>query len=582
MFKSDSQNGVSLKAYKGSEMTLLAMDLDRKPDEGTFAGFTIFYITPQGKRNPIQNMLNFKGTEPVTGSDISPIQLFKWVHFPGSYQQPGMLSGEYTYEATPRYFDSAKNLLPTDSSKTVKVKIGVEDFTKGNLSIGFTRGFTKSQAFSNRYGTNQNLIPKGDWVFDTSEYAGTNTKYGKFTYEDMYIWLGFNARKLIIEMLDEALTDNLGIDMFAYDFNDSVIAQRCFDLASKGKIRIILDNADLHHSAPDTKGKITKEDDFEERFKKTAKPGSDIFRCKFGRYSHCKEIILKKNGTPFKVLTGSTNFSYTGLYINANHVLVYEDANVASYYSDVFNACWKKGNAEPFRKNPLANKTMIFPGHDFPSTEINVSPHSKDYATNLIDSITDHIKDKETKSVLFSVMDMGKASTGTLIPALRDLHKDDSIFTYGITDNSGGEISLYKPGEKDGLLIDAKKANRELPPPFKKEFNLGLAHAIHHKFIVTNFNKDSGRVYCGSSNLALGGEVNNGDNLLCIKDVDVATVFAIEAFRLTDHYNFRSVKDKVKRAGVKPKPARLDDTGKWVDKFYDQNDIRYVERDILA
>jgi WD40 repeat protein len=248
----------------------------------------------------------------------------------------------------------------------------------------------------------------------------------------------------------------------------------------------------------------------------------------------------------------------------------------------VFNACWKKGNAEPFRKNPLANKTMIFPGHDFPSTEINVSPHSKDYATNLIDSITDHIKDKETKSVLFSVMDMGKASTGTLIPSLRDLHKDDSIFTYGITDNSGGEISLYKPGEKDGLLIDAKKANRELPPPFKKEFNLGLAHAIHHKFIVTNFNKDSGRVYCGSSNLALGGEVNNGDNLLCIKDVDVATVFAIEAFRLTDHYNFRSVKDKVKRAGVKPKPARLDDTGKWVDKFYDQNDIRYVERDILA
>jgi hypothetical protein len=178
-------------------------------------------------------------------------------------------------------------------------------------------------------------------------------------------------------------------------------------------------------------------------------------------------------------------------------------------------------------------------------------------------------------------MEMGKTSTGSLIPALRNLHEDDSIFTYGITDNSSGDISLYKPGKKTGLLIDAKKANRELPPPFKKEYNLGLAHAIHHKFIVTNFNMDSARVYCGSSNLALGGEENNGDNMLCIKDTDIATVFAIEALRLTDHYNFRSVKDKPS-IGAKSKPAKLDDTGKWVDKFFDENDIRNVERNILA
>jgi len=179
-------------------------------------------------------------------------------------------------------------------------------------------------------------------------------------------------------------------------------------------------------------------------------------------------------------------------------------------------------------------------------------------------------------------MDMGKKSTGSLIPALREIHKDDTKFTYGVTDDSAGEISLYKPGKKEGILIDAKKANRELPPPFKKEFNLGLAHAIHHKFVVTNFNMNSARVYCGSSNLALGGEVSNGDNLLCIKDEDVATVFAIEALRLTDHYNFRSVKDQPKKPGVITKPAILDKTGKWVDKFFDKNDIRSVERNILA
>ena len=45
-------------------------------------------------------------------------------------------------------------------------------------------------------------------------------------------------------------------------------------------------------------------------------------------------------------------------------------------------------------------------------------------------------------------------------------------------------------------------------------------------------------MYCGSSNLALGGEKSNGDNLLEIHDDDVATAFAIEALGLIDHYDF--------------------------------------------
>jgi hypothetical protein len=581
MYKENSKNGFSLKAYRGSQMTLLSMNLEKKPEEGTFAGFTLFYINPKGERKAIQNMLNFEGREGVTNSDISPIQRFNWVHFPGSYQQTGMLTGNYSYEATPRYFGSDRKLLPLDETMTVRVSdVIVDDFNDGKVNVGFTRAFVKSQAFSNRYGAKQKLIPSGDWIFDTNKKAGTNSKYGDFTYEDMYAWLGFNARTMIYSLLKEALnTPSVSIDMFAYDFNDPVIADLCLQLASQGKIRIILDNAALHTQA-DKKGNPTKENDFEARFNAKAKSGSEIFRCRFARFSHCKEIILKKNDKAYKVLTGSTNFSYTGLYVNANHVLMFEDKKVAQYYEDVFNACWHNGKAAPFRATGFANNVEVFSGKNTLNTEINVSPHTPDYAKNLIDSITEVVNDIKNTSVLFSVMEMGEKTTGSLIPALRELHKNDSIFTYGITDNSNGEISLYKPGYKNGLLIDAKKANRELPPPFKKEFELGLMHAIHHKFVVTNFNMENARVYCGSSNLALGGEQDNGDNLLCIKDQDVATVFAIEALRLTDHYNFRSVTEK-QDAGVE-KTAKLDSTGTWVDKFYNEQDIRYVERKLFA
>ena len=63
-------------------------------------------------------------------------------------------------------------------------------------------------------------------------------------------------------------------------------------------------------------------------------------------------------------------------------------------------------------------------------------------------------------------------------------------------------------------------------------------HEIHDKFVVCGLNGNDPVVYCGSSNLASGGEAENGDNLLAIHDADVATAFAIEALGLVDHYSF--------------------------------------------
>lgn len=585
MFSVNKENGISIKAYRGSRMTMLAMNLAEKPAEGTFAGFTLSYKSEKGKKRFIRNLLNFKGKDEVTDSDISPIQAFKWVHFPGSYSNlEKIATGTYTYEVIPRFFDANRNLLPLDGSKSASVDVKVGDFSDGKMSVGFTRAFVKSQAFSSRYGAKQKLLPnKNAFIFDTKQKAGNNKQFGDYTYEDMYVWLGFNARTMVYDLLKEALDHaTVTVDMFAYDFNDPVIATMCLELAAKGKIRIILDNAALH-SGEDEKGNFPKEDQFEKLFNAKATPGAEMFRCKFARYSHCKEIILKRDGKAYKVLTGSTNFSYTGLYVNANHVLVFDDETVAQYYSDVFNACWKVGQAPAFRKTTFATQTQKFSMADFPETEIEVSPHMADYAKNLIDSIAGHVTDKATESVIFSVMEM--SGKGNLTKVLREIHKNDAVFSYGVTDSPGGEISVYKPGRKTGILINAKQQGEDLPPPFKEEFNLGLSHAIHHKFIVTNFNRASARVYCGSSNLAEGGETQNGDNLICIKDKDVATVFAVEGLRLTDHYNLRTkqIKEEAKNTPGKPaEPLKLDTTGKWVDKFYDENDIRCVERKLFA
>jgi len=93
---------------------------------------------------------------------------------------------------------------------------------------------------------------------------------------------------------------------------------------------------------------------------------------------------------------------------------------------------------------------------------------------------------------------------------------------------------------------------------------------------VCGFNSKDPVVYCGSSNLASGGEAANGDNLLGIYDEDIATVFAIEALALVDHFHFRN-----QFQSANPKPMDLHEDDKWVPKYYDPADLYCVDRELF-
>src|SRR5512147_2022644 len=91
------------------------------------------------------------------------------------------------------------------------------------------------------------------------------------------------------------------------------------------------------------------EDKFEALFKKAAGESrstpavkSRIKRGRFGRYGHDKVFIVYDAAGPKKVLTGSTNFSVTGLYVDSNHVLVFDDRAVAKAYASVFQQVWNQ------------------------------------------------------------------------------------------------------------------------------------------------------------------------------------------------------------------------------------------------
>jgi phosphatidylserine/phosphatidylglycerophosphate/cardiolipin synthase-like enzyme len=591
-----NKSGFTIKAHIGDAKTLLAFNLP-KAQIKNLAGFTLACTPPGQPSYYIYNKLQFKDpsqhaqnkTEPGYSSINAPIQKFRWLHVPGNFKSQIVKYGIYTYAVTPRYFDDKGSLLALESDLTLEIKVNVAPFEKKTIQLGFTRGFVQSQAFEQHFGNKLVLQPATrPLTFPTNQTAGKNADGQPYTYLQEYNWSGFTARERIFSLLKEVEDDGLSFDVFAYDLNEPDIVAAFLKLAAKGKIRMILDNAALHLAKKNKKtGKITEspEDLFTSAFNKARKGGAEIKRGKFSRFSHDKVIILKKGDTAVKVLTGSTNFSVTGVYVNSNHLLIFEDSKIAALYADVFAESWKDNvKTAPFEKASWATKSFHFPATN-PTIDFAFSPHDKTFATEYLGNIASRIT-KEKSSVLFAVMDTGPKSSGPIFPALRALHADQKIFSYGISDNPGG-ITLYKPSSKTGVIVTGKPVGTKLPPPFNQEVGIGLGHQIHHKFVVCGFNTVKAEVFCGSSNLALGGEQANGDNLISIRDEDIATVFALEALALVDHFHFRNANQTVKKkSGKKPvitkKPLFLYQNNKWAVSYFDSNDFHYVDRMLFS
>jgi hypothetical protein len=615
-----SKNSLTVKAYTGDNKTLLAFNFSDKNSARNLAGFTV-ECQPKGQPSYyLFNELQFQNpgnhaqvpSEPPNSSINAPIHKFRWVHVPGSvHQELRPVTGSYTYTVTPRYFDNKQSMQPLDPSLSVPVTVNVGPFTKMGLSVGFTRGYMQSQAFTHHFGLNARIQPAAKTLlFDTSQPAGTNAKGQTFTFADEYAWMGSTAGAHVFTLLNGVLGDpSLHLDMFAYDLNEPDVLGILLKLAAQGRVRIILDNASLHHDSANS----TPEDQFAQLFQKAAKGGAAILRGKYGRFAHDKVLIVSKTSgsnqsAPVQVLTGSTNFSVTGLYVNANHVLVFNDPAVAAQYSRVFQESWNDKVSEAFSTTALAATPFPISSVSTPKCTITFSPHTAADATKILSGISARIlqegaKGKLKGSVLFAVMQL-TGSQSPVYSTLAQVHARQNIFSFGISDSPGG-VTLYKPGQPQGVLVTGKPGKTTLPKPFDQVPSVP-GHEIHDKFVVCGFNGSDPIVYCGSSNLASGGEAQNGDNLLAIQDGDVATAFAIEAFLLVDHYNFldryvapggagkgpanpgKSKTPRVKKQPTSKQNAALaagmflSTNDSWTKSYFDPKDLHCAERQLLA
>lgn len=587
---------VSVRAYRGDAMTLLAMSID-KSIKKDFTGFTV-KVTPPGSNKKSfflfnrftydKDVLKKNGLDPKARlTDSAPLQTFRWVHTPKTdHDINDMIFGIYRYDITPRYMINDM-LQPIDPSLTVSFPFDVSPYRSGEIQVGFTRGFIESQAYTRHFGSNNKTRPnKTDLIFDIKMKSGPsdadkkkNPELKDYTFEFQHTWLGWQTRQRIVELFKETIDNpKMSMDIFAFDLDEPVICDSIITLAKEGRSRIILDNSPTHVEPG------CLEEKFEKLYKATAKDKTTITRGRFIKaLAHSKIFIQKLNGKPVKVLTGSTNFSTNGVYINANHVILFNNEKVATLYETIFEKSFGQLLMDKFASIPEALNDNEVSETKLPKMTIRFSPHTKTVTDKFFKLINAKILGAKT-DVLFAVMK--DTSESPILDAVQQQVRSDKIFTYGITDVIGDktEIFLYKPESKRGIRVAGKPGEFVLPPPFDKESKIpGIS--VHHKFIVVDFKGPEPAVYCGSSNLAINPEQKNGDNLIEIRDKETVTVFAIEAIRLVDHFHFRNAQFKAQQKKTNGKKQEIHLHGSkeknWVDKYFDKNDLRNLERTLL-
>jgi hypothetical protein len=178
------------------------------------------------------------------------------------------------------------------------------------LNITFTRGFVSSQAFVEKFqkfGTIDTLLPKA--AKDGLTFKATHPKK-----DEALAWMGFEARETILGLLDQAINEKAEVRVVAYDLSQPEVVGRFAKL--KTKLKIIIDDSKEHGEAD------SGETQSAERLKKTAGT-ANVKRQHMKRLQHNKMIIVSGPRTK-KVVFGSTNLSWRGLYVQANNTLVVE------------------------------------------------------------------------------------------------------------------------------------------------------------------------------------------------------------------------------------------------------------------
>lgn len=526
-------NGLEARGIAGTYVVLLAMNCPKAYRKGLL-GFGILrkdHVT--GESVWLRGLKRFDLPASTEGDDVSthahPVQKFHW--------------GDYTAKPGQKYTYTIHAFKGKPGALTVFEQVDLEVTTENPESIGknghavhFNRTVAASQAFSRRFPS----LPKGE-VTDPNARA----------------WLSRGLAESLIKFIDETKAGE-GLHLFIYEFEK----EEYFEALQRAKKRGV--KLEILHDAiiKDGKGPSLEADPLIKKFglssvtKGRNGPGIGISHNKF-------MVRTTKAGKPTIVWTGSTNFTDSGVYAQANVGHVVADAKVAAAYfewhQDIFKA--PDMNASDSRK--LAMQISTVPaGSSLKGTQLVLSPRTNVDAIDECAKLVGAAKRMVCFTAPFALHD-------TLENALEKAPAQ----VFGLL-NKDGVVGKALHEAKNTLLaatgaIDEKSVLEAWQGEMLKE---SLHHSgvyVHTKFILIDPVSDNPLVISGSANFSNNSSKNNDENQLFIGgETEVADVYLGEFMRIFDHYYFRDVVGKISKKKGEVDGRFLKSDSSWTDDYF--------------
>jgi phosphatidylserine/phosphatidylglycerophosphate/cardiolipin synthase-like enzyme len=490
-----------------------------------------------GQVGLVNNRVSFSSGQPdpnkPESSDTSPIRRYSWTdHQPNtgdkvSYQVAPVIQ---TGNAAPKPDEQQASPFTDEVELTGKVSASFECY--------FNRGLVISQFMSHYL--------KGD--LGTKSLSDFKNSLNDEQENKIRLFLGGDLRQRLIDMLDATSKNGGHFFLAMFELSDGILLDRLTALGKRA--HVVLSNG-AHKNRDDDENK-----DGRATLKKAGCDVHDRMMAS-GCLGHNKfAVVCDSQQKPMAALSGSTNWSPTGICTQINNIMLTNDPSVAQIFMDQWNRLRDAGNDTP--KDLVASNSQVKPAKTS-TASVNVW-FTKSSAEQEMAAANKLIAGAQ-QGIIFLMFQPGGSSMLDAIVKQQATNKN--LFVKGVistadskqldkaqvtlVQRAGQQVQQFRIVQPQGLHGVGNWAAEVMRGQFLHQIGFAI---VHSKVIIIDPNGENPIVITGSHNYSASASQKNDENMVIIQgDRALAKAYAVEVQATFDHYNFRAVAKSMQEEG---------------------------------
>lgn len=547
-------------------------------------GFSVRRINADGRATALPAFVGFEPGAPGQprrreNTDIWPVQSFQWKDV---FAAPGT----YRYAVVPMMGPDAHALTPhptlTLQSNTVTIS---GDY--GDVAAYFNVGLISTQAVTKKINA---LVSDGHYDNISTALRGEIAKPDSPIRK---LLSGDVLDKGLLALLKQAQNEGGFCHLALYELTDAQLIDAITALAARHQLALCLANADTteEYQGEDGKPHTRKIRDgtnaaARQALHTAAVPVTDRF-VPSSSIGHNKFVVWSDATGPQAVLTGSTNWTPTGLCSQTNNTLILRNPTVAAGYKDYWDWLVQDAAQHPAQGRALrawcgggAVEAALATGNVSVWFSPNTAAKTKDADTAPpdLDQVFGLLR-AARQGVLFLAFNPGKPSFLDQVYAKAVQMQEDGKPFYvrgAITDPAPvGQFATFITKRSATAAPDVLVSGvAGIPDDFgyweKEMYKLGHA-VIHDKIIVIDPFSPDCVVITGSHNLGYKASYQNDENLVIVRGHQrLAQAYAAHVLDVTNHFSWRYKLSQLARDNKLDQAwGDLSETDQWQNKYFD-------------